>query len=104
MAAQGDVAFPRISNIDPATKAGLVDGKHIQVTLVPPTDTTHSLSQVAFKTPALTVYKSITPTTRTVDIAVWSGPPLAAGDSDPEVVATARGEREQEFVSFYRLK
>jgi len=71
MTAAGDSWFPRLASSDPATKAGLVDGKRISFTLTPPTDTNYKLWQASLGTPS--TYQEGKVVGTSVDIGVWSG-------------------------------
>jgi hypothetical protein len=71
MTAAGDAWFPRLASSDPATKAGLVDGKRISFTLTPPTDPNYKLWQASLNTPS--TYQEGAAVGTGVDIGVWSG-------------------------------
>jgi hypothetical protein len=71
MTAAGDAWFPRLASSDPATKAGLVDGKRITFTLTPPTDSNYKLWMASLGTPS--TYQDGLVVGTGVDIGVWSG-------------------------------
>ncbi len=97
-AAAADGWFPRLVSSDPATKAGLVNGKRVTVTTTPPTDTAKPLRRAALGTSAGRLETAVTGTT--TDLGVWSG---GAPDS-AQFVLTARDAAPQQFVSFYDFR
>jgi hypothetical protein len=97
--AAADAWFPRLVSSDPATKAGLVNGKRVTVTTTPPADTTKPLWRAALGTSAGRLETDVTGTT--TELGVWSG---AAPDS-AQIVLTARdAAAPQRFVSFYDFR
>lgn len=89
--------FPVLASTDPATIAGLIDGKRISFTLTPPTNTSYTFWTAALQTP--TTYVDTRVTATTADLGVWSGqPPTSA-----QAVVTAKDNIGRRFVSFYDL-